>query len=472
MGGSGAAHPFPGHVDLAGHGSAVTVFYGDLDPTRFQRDVARQGLAGPSLSVSGTIMLGLLVGNVVPLLSRNQAFDHQLILGLASGVDGAASDDQVGLFRLAREGYLKVGLLDRWRIDPVGDEKFTLWNAFRSALATPEMVFSGWPELNGDDGQELRRNLLARMGRTPGRITDLVEDHVARRIVGLFEFSENLLDGQKKGLQSVTAITPGREQLSLEERIRSALQDESHDSEGITAAARWIFDQAERRPDIDLTMQSAWITWADRYQEIRGDDAVPAAAGLKDFVNGQFIVLQGESHGAQGWSLQGRDGEAMRLLADRVFESAEYGERLIALAPQTDVGNWISWAQLPDLLGATAVYHTAEERLRYLEDRHANLVALYKSEHRLGVSLRVGMPAAVAAALTAATASLVPLPPAIDAGLGAGIVTLAVLTPVVRQAERRTLRKLEKMEARRPEKSIRAGSGAWPDRLVPRLREV
>jgi hypothetical protein len=109
---------------------------------------------------------------------------------------------------------------------------------------------------------------------------------------------------------------------------------------------------------------------------------------------------------------------------------------------------------------------------RYLEGRHANFVTLYKSEHRLGVSLRVGIPAAVAAAVTAATASLVPLPPPIDAGLGAGIVTLAVLTPVVRRAEKGTLQKLEKREAQQAEKSIRARSAAWPDRLLPHLREV
>jgi len=459
--------------------SVVTAFYGDLDPVRFLRDAQDLGVPAATATASGSLMLGLLLGGTVPLLSYNQAFDGQMILRLASDIDGkAAREDRLAFLRLVRDGYVKVGLLEPVLIDdPPDGQKYTLLNAFRSALARRKTFFSGWPELNGEL-QELRPDILDRLDNAPGQMEELVGADVAARLEGLRILSANLRQAQEEGLESIRVIRPDPRQQTLEARLRVDLQSGRPIGEGIGPVATWIFDNADRL-DINLNLQSEWITWANRYLSEQGAPAGQGVASLKDLVNAHFIQIQAESHGAHGLSLACRDSEAERLLAADMGLSAANGKRLSQLVHDAGQGTWLSWGELPELLDRMALLTTgdapttAEARLRYLEADHQDWVGRYAVDRNVGASVRLALPQSVVVAGTTGTEALMTgASPAQAAGVAAvgAIVTLAAATPAARRHERRDRQKIEELEGERWQREFRTGSATWPRRIARHLR--
>ncbi len=457
----------------------VTAFYGDLDPLRFIREAHVLGAPAAAATASGSVMLGLLLGGTVPLLSYNQAFDSQMILQLASDVHTrAAREDRLAFLRLARDGYIKVGLLEPVLIDePPDGQKYTLLNAFRSALARRKTFFSGWPELNGEF-EDLRPDILDRLDHAPGQMEELVGAEVAARIEGLRIFSANLRQAQQEGRRSIRVIRPHPQQQSLESRLRGDLLGDLPIGGDIGPVATWIYDNADRL-DINLNLQSEWITWANRYLSEHGAAADRGVAALMDLVNAHFIQIQAESHGAHGLSLACRESEAERLLTADMPRSAESGKRLSQLVHDAGQGRWLSWGQLPELLDQMALLSTgdapttAEARLRYLEADHQDWVGRYATDHDVGASVRLAIPQSVLVAGTTATEALIAgASPAQVAGVAAvgAIVTLAAATPAARRQERRGRKKVEEHEAKRWQREFRTGSAAWPRRIAQHLR--
>ena len=465
---------------FAARRSAVTAFYGDLDPARYIRDGEKIGTPATAVTASGTIMLGLLIGGTVPLLSHNQAFDNQMILRLASSVqDKAARQDRLAFLRLVKDGYVKVGLLESVLIDdPPDGEKYTLLNAFRYALARPATYFSGWPELNGDF-EAIRPDMLDRLDHSPGQMEELVGADVAARIEGLRIFSARLYEAQKQGLRSVRVVRPGPRQQGLEARLRRDMLGDRPVPGGIGAVASWIFDNADRR-GINLGLQSEWITWANRYLGEYGPGAAEGVAALKDLVTAHYIQIQAESYEADGLSLACREPSTEGLLAADMGLPADDGKRLARLVHDAGQGGWLSWGQLPDLVAGMELLSTgealttAEARLRYLEADHQDWAGRYATENSVGASIRLALPPSLVAAGTATAGALMTgASPAQAAGFAAvtAVVTVAAATPPVRQLEKRRRQKVEQHEAERWQAEFRTGSAAWPRRIMRRLRD-
>ncbi len=114
-------------------------------------------------------MLDVLVVDAVPVLSQAQAYDSAVLLDVLERHDRDAS----GLLRLVRHGQLQVKMLAAPGVDPVvGEDPYTLANAFARALTRGSYVFSGWPVLEDLDARRALLGVLTACREASGRLGD------------------------------------------------------------------------------------------------------------------------------------------------------------------------------------------------------------------------------------------------------------------------------------------------------------
>ena len=81
------------------------VFYDDLDTVRFDDDVPAKEKLVRRVTALGTVMTGLLIGGVAPVLSRAQSCDCEPLLALTTPAeDRAQRADRLAFLRLVRHG--------------------------------------------------------------------------------------------------------------------------------------------------------------------------------------------------------------------------------------------------------------------------------------------------------------------------------------------------------------------------------
>ena len=184
------------------------VYYDDLDTVRFADSVPAREKPARSVTALGTVMTGLLIGDVAPVLSRAQSCDCEPLLALTTPVaERAAQDDRLAFLKLVRRGYIEVTLPEGApAADAPDGKRYTVLNGFRSWVADRGFVFSGWPELNGNP--DLRQEILGSLASPDGRPSADLPDHVAARIDGLREL-DGALNQSPAGIRVVrTAAQP------------------------------------------------------------------------------------------------------------------------------------------------------------------------------------------------------------------------------------------------------------------------
>jgi hypothetical protein len=452
-------HP-QGDVDLGVPGSAV--FYDDLDTVRFGSDVPVRERKAREVSATGTLMLGLLVGNAPLLLSQPQGFDNSLILRLAADhQDRDGRRDWRAFLRLARAGFVRVGILDRsLRDDSPDGERHTLLNAFRTALGNKAFVFSGWPELNDP---ELRPQVLDRLDRAPRRLDGLVGSDVAARVDGLLEFDRNL----RQRPETIKIIKPGSGE-NLKTRVSSILHNGDPDSTGLRAAVQWIIGQAEER-GVELNARSNWYRLADEYHS----QGHMGASAVKNSVDGHYNAIVGESLDPGGLSITCKDDEAARLLATRYTPDDETGQLRVTLTQALGHGEWLRWADIPQLLSELSVLDDESQRLSHLEAEYKDWFGKDRSGNQPYAAVKLALPTAIAAYGIDFVRDIITGVHPGQAAEGAavtGTVVLIAAVPLLREATKRYQRKIEQSEGGSWEKtnSIRTGSAAWLEEIQHR----
>lgn len=444
--------------------SVKTVFYDDLDTVRFGNDIADEVRKTRDLAAMGSVMVSMLAGNVAPILSQAQSYDNQLLLAMVSSGDGANdSEDRLAFLRLARAGFVRVGLLKSLSGDnPPGGERYTLMNVFRASLADAEFVLSGWPELNSS--RELRREVLGCLDRAPaGRMSATVPANVAARIEGLRELDRNLRQ-PPNGISLVDRAGGD----PLEVRVNAMLSTAGPDDNAVRDAASVVTARA-RRDATSLNSRSNWyrlIEWELQESEPPRDSVLRV---LREVVDMSYNSMVSESLGDDGMSLSAGYAYAADTAAGEFTPGQSPGKRWADLNLTPGKGNWLRWSDVPELLTNIQVLST-DARLEELERRQGAYITRYRMAHSWGVSIRIALPGAVATAVVPGFAAslITSATPIQAASVGAltGVATLVAGTPGVRAFRRRNMAKEEeRLKSRDDRNAIRTGAAGWLERV-------
>jgi hypothetical protein len=119
------------------------VFYSVLDSVNFNPLRPRVDRDQVRISAAGSLMLGILIGNISPVLTDAQVFDNRLIIDTVAAFDR----DSSAFLGLIREGRLNLGLLRMPNLAIESNRQIKLTDSFAAALNRPNFVFSAWPDL-------------------------------------------------------------------------------------------------------------------------------------------------------------------------------------------------------------------------------------------------------------------------------------------------------------------------------------
>jgi hypothetical protein len=437
------------------------VFYDDLDTVRFADSVPAEEKPARSVTALATVMTGLLIGEVAPVLSRAQVSDCEPLLALtAPAGDRAQRDDRLAFLKLVRRGYIEVTLPEGGpSADAPDGQRYTVLNGFRSWVADPGFVFSGWPELNGNP--ELRQEILGALARPDGRLDVGLPDHLAARIEGLRDL-DHALSRSPAGIRVVrTAARP------LSGRVAAAAREVADGGDAVRAVVAVITERAQRET-VNLDSRSGWYLMIDRESAERPDHGV-ALDTLRDIVDFSYNAMVGESLTGSGVSLSIGDAVAAAAAAAEFTPGRPPGERWADLMPAAGRGEWLRWADIPDLLTDLEGLASAESRLRELRVRQAEWIGEYDADHSWGINARIALPAAVGGLGVSFASSVLtgtPVEQAAAASALAGVVTIAAATPAVRAfTQRREARLKNRRMSTDDRGAVRTGAAAWLDRL-------
>lgn len=441
--------------------SFSSVFYDDLDTVRFGIDVNDKTRKARSVTACGDLMMGMIIENIAPILSQAQSYDNQLVLTLISPEGNrAAREDRINFLRLASAGLVRVGLMeDAPAADPPDGERYTLMNIFRTSLANPDFVLSGWPELNSD--LDLRQEIHAFLGSPGGRISAHVPAAIAARIEGLREF-DHALRSTPQGIKIVR-----RARSPLTSHIDSILQALDPDSCGVREAAERIIEQA-RHDEVGLNNRSNWYTLIGREEQIQGIKQGSPLRLLRDIVDLAYNAMASESLKDEGMSLSAAHRESALSAAQELAPGHSPGQRWADLTLAPGTGSWLRWSDVPALLAELRPL-SPDARLRELKTRHSEQIVEYETTHSWGISARIALPDAVGVAMSGFATSLITSATPEQAavvGLLTGIATIVARTPVARAfREGDAARLAERVMSRDERNTIRTGAANWLDRM-------
>lgn len=439
---------------------AKFVFYDDLDTVRFAEGTPAQEKPVRRVTALGTLMTGLLIGDVAPILSRAQSCDCEPLLDLISpAVERADRDDRLAFLRLARQGSIAASLPENApSADAPDGARYTVMNGFRTWVADPKFVFSGWPELNGNP--ELRQEVLGSLSQRGGRLSSSVPDQVAARIEGLREL-DDAFRAAPSGIRVVRTPTE-----SLSHRIGVAIRDVA-EGDAVRALAA---DIANRAPGekMSLAGRSGWYLMID-LESREHPDQVVALEALRDIVDFSYNAMVGESLTQDGVSLSIGNAVAADAAAGEFTPGQSPGERWAELAPDSGRGEWLHWSDVPGLLTELHGLTSPESRLRELRTRRAEWFAEYDAGRSWGIHARIALPASVggiSATFASSVLTGVPLEQAVAASALAGVLTIVAGTPAVKAFNERREAKLRSSLLTTDDRgAVRTGAAAWLDHL-------
>ena len=438
------------------------VFYDDLDTVRFSNDVSDKERKARDLAAMGDVMVGMLAGRVAAILSQAQSYDNQLLLTLISPEGGKADrDDMRAFIRLARTGFVRVGLMENGpAADPPDGGRYTLINMLRTSLADPMFLLSGWPELNSN--VDLRNEVLDCLNRAPsGRMSAGVPAGIAARVEGLREFDRSL----RQSPRGIRIVRQADE--PLETRINNMLRIMGADADAVRQAAAKVFEHATCEK-MSLNSRSSWYLLIERISQDSDPVQDSALRVLRNIVDLNYNAMVSESLGDDGMSLSAGHENAADTAADEFTPGWSPGKRWADLSPTPGKGNWLRWSDMPDLLADLEVLSPGG-RLAELRVRQSEWVTGYETRHSWRVSAKIALPGAVGTAVTGLGTSLITsATPGQAAGVAAlaGVATLVAATPRARALRGRNMaREEERLRSRDERSAIRTGAAGWLERM-------
>lgn len=395
-------------------------YYSALDTVYFSKDVSPELYAARAVSATGVVMLDMLIGGATPLLSQTQAFDNALLLAQLAQPSPACR----ALLRLVRNNRIQVRILDTpaLRQRPEHSERFTLLNAFCSALAQPGFVLSAWPELAD---QRLRAQVLDILDHNPDSVTELDDKRLTSRLEGLIELDVSLR--QSSSIER-TPPAPGS---GLASRVYAGLAALTLHDQRTAGFAKFLLEIAHAAPSEQMNRRSAWYTLLDEHID---SDSL-AMMNVRGIIDGAYNSVVADSLGATGaFTLCPTDEVAQALAATQ--ENTSRAGQLSALAQDPRRYAWLSWEKLAELLPDFDHMANPQRRLGYILSEHQSFVGRTEVDKRGGLALKAALPHAIVSIMVGIAAG--GLGDSIGGGFGAatgagvaGILSLFAAHPVV-----------------------------------------
>ncbi len=438
-------------------------YYSALDTVYFGHDTAAEVYATRAVSATGVLMLDMLIGGATPLLSQTQAFDNALLLDQLS----QPSPDCRALLRLVRNNRLQVRILDTPALRQRSHhaDRFTLLNAFCSALAQPEFKLSAWPELKEP---ELRAYVLHCLDYAPEKITQLTDRRIAARLEGLIEFDLSLR--QSSAIERTPPVTGS----GLASRVRASLTALVAGNPKTLRLINALLADPRLTESAGGDRRSTWYAALD--EQLARDDAVTGSAydperarmelNIRGVIDGAYNSIVADSLGASGaFTLCPTEAVAEALAASHP-ESSSAGQ-LSSLVRDARRSVWLTWSKLDELLPDFDHMASPQRRLQYVLDEHTTFVGANEVDRRAGLALKVALPHAAASIMVGIAAG--GLGESVGGGFGAaigagvaGMLSLMAAHPVVGRWQARWGARTRSKAAAQWEATVASGTASLP----------
>lgn len=432
-------------------------YYSALDTVYFRPDLPAELLTSRAVSATGVVMLDMLVGDGTPVLSQVQAFDNSLILALLA----EPSPNSHAFLRLIRRNRLQVRILDTPALRDTAEhsERFTLRNAFCSALSQPGFVASAWPELNDPTA---RRTVVELLDAAPDRLDSLGDARLVARLEGLLELDASLRQS------SAIERMPIGQGAGLTSRVVGGLTALAEGESAQAGLSTRLLDAARQLPEARTDRRSTWYTLLDDlvdFNDRTGGAAMGSAVtNLRGLIDGAYNGVVADSLGVTGSLTVTPTDEVARALAVSQPQGSTAGQ-LTALVRDPRRQEWLTWSKLVDVLDDCDHMIGSERRLAYILHEHREYVGAVEAEKRTGLALRIALPHAAVSILVGAAAG--GLGESIGGGLGAalgagvaGIVSLLGAHPRVTRLHATWGEKAKRNAAEKWEATVATGTAS------------
>ncbi|MDP9418098.1 MAG: hypothetical protein M3P48_09790 [Actinomycetota bacterium] len=416
----------------------ATHYHGLLDTVGFGATVDATVRAERAAAATGALMLDILLTGATPVLSQTQAFDNALLLDQVA----QTTQESRALLRLFGSGYIRVRIFDSPSLlVPETEERFSLVNAFRSALAEPGFLFSAWPQLAEPD---LRAHVFERLCSNRSSLSGIDDDSLVARLEGLRE-----LDSQLRASNLVERALPSIGP-SLSTRVAAGLAALAHDDMfGLEQALAWLNDRTRDGEANTLDRRGTWYNLISRLSKQR-PELSEATQAVTDVVDAAYNAIVAESLGVTGWLTSTETADVAAAIAS-VTDDSSTGGLAVELLQDPRRSEWLTWSRVEQLL-PDLQHMSPQRRLDHLAIEHSEYVGREAVGRQAKLMLRLAIPmqaaagsATVAGSVIGAAMGGVP-----GAGLG-GLLTAAVTflaVPVARRAEERAQAALERKQAK------------------------
>ncbi|GAA2583537.1 hypothetical protein GCM10010435_71630 [Winogradskya consettensis] len=395
-----------------------SAYFGALDPVGFAP--AATQVDRRIVEAAGVLMIHMLAGGVTPVLSPAQAFDGPLVLGAVQRYD----DETLAVLGLLRRGAIQVRIVDNPLLRDTADpaDRFSLLNAFGSALLRDDFEFSSWPELH--EHPELRRELAVQLARDVPGVDGIADGPLRQRLAALVEIDRALRDA---GLPMRVTAPPGD---GLAARVRAGLETLPEDPVVGELLTRVRSDPSS------LRTRSQWRSL------IRTLEAGPeAVAKLNGLVNISYNGLVRATLGAEGLNTDAPDYETAILAAKNGMGLA-LSAKTAELVDDRALSGWLTWQEVRRLRDELLEITSSDGRIRYLISRHAEHTLEIARATNTGTSMWAHVKAAplnIGGSLLGGGVGVLTGDPALvlaGAGAGAALASVAnYLTDVFRERE-------------------------------------
>lgn len=377
-----------------------TAYFSALDTVHFRNEIPTSVRDRRMVGATGAVMLQMLLADVTPVLSQTQAFDGAVIVNTLARFD----DKGATLVKMARSGRLRVPVLDGPLLcpDPSDGERFTLLNAFVSALRRTDFVFAAWPEFTG--APDLRATIAEQLDRRPEQVEQIADGSLRDKLCGLVELDRALRTAPRSPLARFSA-GPG-----LCSRTLAGIQQARRVQPASTAFLTRLEARVRTADDADLyDRRSAWYALFQEYEEVFGAEAGSAVAIARGVVDAVYNQLVAVSLGADGIEMEIPDFETAEIVARSGIE-CRLGARAIQLVSEPSFNAWLTWSRLTDTMTKMEHLTLPQSRFRYLVGRYREHDVARRAERISGGQVWAHIAAAptnVAGAMTGGVVGMV-----------------------------------------------------------------
>jgi hypothetical protein len=446
-------------------------YYSTLDSMKFSSARhAEDAIAQHGVSASGTMMLGLLVGNTRPVLTQAQAIDSAYVLDLLR----PDNDNTTAFLQLVRQNVVRVTFHDSPRLLDA-KHRFTVVNAFASALARQgNFVLSGWPEIDKNYGLRAELAECVRSGGHKPTVIKQVEGlagaTVAERFHGLFLLSKALqkAQGKPKRTKPVAAGT-------YRATVTSLLTKMVDDAPGSEDLYSWLREQAARDsgnsqialPDLDT--RSGWLQLFEIYDALAPDQTAwtKLAREKADYASHEVIS---RSLGCTGKEVEVSSADsAVALTRHRDTDEIPLS-RMIKLSHDPQRLAWLDWKDVEQTwrkLRDTTV--TPDERIEKLVRMHEDSISTPRLGQNRTIRILVATPLILSGIAAGTNENFLAGEWTGLIGSGVAALTAAVSVMATLPFARAAMRDIETGSQLRSkarwEASVSGGTASWQDEI-------